>query len=93
MPKVSASPPAAADSAPRSPGHQVPPAPDNYEAALRELEALVRSMEAGELPLDQLLSAYQRGAVLLNYCRAQLQAVQDQVKLLDDGALKVWKSA
>ena len=67
--------------------------PASFEQAMQELEVLVAQMEAGELPLDQLLSAYQRGAVLLNYCRAQLQAVQDQVKLLDDGALKVWKSA
>ena len=68
------------------------PVPQTYEAALRELEELVRSMEAGELPLDQLLSAYQRGAVLLQSCRDRLQAVEAQVKVLDDGALSAWKA-
>jgi len=58
---------------------------------MQELDRLVRGMEAGELPLDQLLGAYQRGAVLLQFCREQLQAVEAQVKVLDDGALKVWK--
>jgi exodeoxyribonuclease VII small subunit len=29
--------------------------------------------------------------VLLQFCRDKLQAVEDQIKVLDDGALKVWK--
>jgi exodeoxyribonuclease VII small subunit len=65
-------------------------APTNYEAALKELEALVASMEAGELPLAQLLTGYQRGAELLAYCRAQLDAVEQQIKVLDNGSLKPW---
>jgi exodeoxyribonuclease VII small subunit len=50
-------------------------------------------MEAGKLPLDQLLSSYQRGAELLQQCRARLQVVEDQVKILEDGQLKPWASA
>ena len=67
--------------------------PSSYEDAMQELEALVRRLESGEMPLDQLLSGYQRGATLLQLCRDRLQAVEDQIKVLDDGALKVWKSA
>jgi exodeoxyribonuclease VII small subunit len=66
--------------------------PASYEAAMQELEGLVGRLESGELPLDQLLSGYQRGAALLQYCREQLQAVEDQIKVLDDGALKPWKA-
>ena len=58
---------------------------------MEELDALVRSMESAELPLDHLLSAYQRGALLLEFCRGKLQAVEAQIKVLDDGSLKVWK--
>ena len=43
--------------------------------------------------LDQLLDGYRRGAELLGYCRERLQAVEDQVKLLDDGVLKPWSPA
>jgi exodeoxyribonuclease VII small subunit len=65
-------------------------APASYEAALKELEALVQQMESGQLPLSDLLSGYQRGAELLGYCRAQLDAVEQQIKVLDNGALKTW---
>jgi len=65
-------------------------APLSYEAALQELELLVARLESGDLPLEQLLTQYQRGAELLAMCRARLVAVEDQVKLLDQGTLKPW---
>jgi len=64
-----------------------------YEQALAELESLVQAMEGSQLPLDQLLVSYRRGAELLQVCRTRLQAVEDQVKLLEDGQLKPWVSA
>jgi len=67
--------------------------PATYEQALAELESLVQAMEAGTMPLDQLLSSYKRGAELLQQCRARLQTVEDQVKLLEDGQLKPWTAA
>lgn len=66
------------------------PLPDTYEAALSELERLVGAMETGQLPLDRLLDSYRRGASLLNFCRARLEAVENQVKVLEDGQLKPW---
>jgi len=67
-----------------------PPEPANYEAALEELEQLVARIESGQLPLDEMLVGYQRGAALLNFCRSRLEAVQEQIKLLDNGVLKAW---
>ncbi|HOE43890.1 MAG TPA: exodeoxyribonuclease VII small subunit [Rhodoferax sp.] len=67
-----------------------PAAPANYEAALQELELLVARLESGELPLEQLLAQYQRGAELLKFCRDRLEAVEGQVKVLDQGVLKPW---
>ena len=64
--------------------------PANYEAALKELEGLVQQMESGQLPLADLLLGYQRGAEILGYCRAQLDAVEQQIKVLDNGVLKTW---
>ncbi len=66
--------------------------PATYEEALGELEALVSAMEGGKLPLDGLLQSYKRGANLLAYCRERLEAVETQVKVLEDGRLKPWKS-
>lgn len=67
--------------------------PVSYEAALQELEALTSQMESGQLPLDQLLAGYSRGAELLAYCRAQLDAVEQQIKVMDNGVLKPWNDA
>jgi exodeoxyribonuclease VII small subunit len=65
-------------------------APASYEEALKALEVLVQQMESGQLPLADLLAGYQRGAELLAYCRAQLDTVEQQIKVLDNGTLKAW---
>lgn len=55
----------------------------SYEAALQELESLVARMDSGQMPLDDLLAGYQRGAALLKICRDKLSAVEQQIKRLD----------
>jgi len=42
------------------------------------------------MPLEQMLSGYQRGAQLLQFCRDKLQAVENQISVLDAGTLKTW---
>ena len=64
--------------------------PASYEAALQELEELTSLIESGQLPLEQLLAGYERGAELLKFCRDKLQAVENQIKVLDEGTLKPW---
>ncbi|CAN1535188.1 XseB Exonuclease VII small subunit [Burkholderiaceae bacterium] len=67
--------------------------PVSYEAALEELERLVAQLDAGQLPLDQLLSQYQRGASLLAFCREKLDAVEQQIQVLEGQSLKPWDAA
>ena len=58
-----------------------PPAlPASYGDAVAQLEQLIAGLESGQLP------QYQRGTELLRYCRERLQAVESQVKVLDDDA-------
>ena len=71
----------------------LPALPASYEAALQELEALVARLESGQLPLDQLLTGYQRGAQLLKFCRDRLEAVETQIKVLEGTELKPWTQA
>ena len=59
-----------------------------FESALAELETIVARMEDGQLPLEQSLAAYKRGAELLKLCQGQLADAQQQVKVLEAGALK-----
>ena len=62
--------------------------PHSFEAALAEIENIVAAMEEGQLPLEQCLTAYKRGAELLQYCQTRLQEAQQQVKMLEAGTLK-----
>lgn len=65
--------------------------PASYGQAMTELEALIARLESGQLPLEDLLAHYQRGTELLAFCREKLQAVQDQVRLLDEnGETQPW---
>ena len=64
--------------------------PATYEAALSELEQLVAALDAGQLPLDSLLTQYQRGAELLRFCRERLEAVEQQIRVLEQGETKPW---
>ena len=66
--------------------------PKDYESALVELEAIVGEMESGQLPLDASLAAYKRGAELLQYCRQQLADAEQQVKILENGSLKSFRT-
>lgn len=68
--------------------------PATYEAALSELEALVQKLESGQIPLDDLLAGYQRGAALLALCKDKLAAVENQINLLETSpqgsSIKPW---
>ncbi len=65
-------------------------APANFETALTELEAIVASMEGGQLPLAESLAAYKRGAELIAYCQSALKDAQQQIEVLDRGVLKAF---
>lgn len=55
-----------------------------FESALKELESLVSQMESGQLPLEQSLSTYKRGAELLQFCQKSLADVEQQVRILNE---------
>jgi exodeoxyribonuclease VII small subunit len=62
--------------------------PANFESAIKELEELVADMESGRLTLEESLAAYKRGIELSAYCQKTLNAAEQQVKILENGALK-----
>ncbi|MDP2135628.1 MAG: exodeoxyribonuclease VII small subunit [Sulfuritalea sp.] len=76
-------------------------APDNdsatpvpsFESALTELESIVAAMEAGQMPLQDALDAYRRGAALLRQCQATLNAAEQQIRILDGGGLRDFDAA
>lgn len=67
-------------------------APASFEAAMAELTQLVARMEAGELALEASVAAYARGSQLVSYCAAQLEKVEQQVKILEGDILKPFET-
>ena len=57
-----------------------------FEQSLQELEQLVATLETGELPLEQSLTAYERGVGLYRACQQALEQAQLRVNLLNDPA-------
>ena len=74
---------------------QHPTLPDDikamsFETALAELETLVRSLEQGQIGLDDSLAAYERGTALKRHCAEKLKAAElrvEQLSLSVDGTL------
>ena len=58
------------------------PAPLTFEAASARLDELVEKMERGELPLDEMISAFEEGRKLVAFCTAKLTEVQQRVEVI-----------
>jgi len=54
----------------------------NFEAALDELDKVVKELEGGELPLERALELFERGVALGQTCRTQLQEAETRVEML-----------
>ncbi len=62
----------------------------SFEAALDRLEAVVESMESGEVPLADLLAKFEEGNKLLKICETRLKDAElkiEQLKKQKDGAV------
>lgn len=68
------------------------PAPESFEDALKELEAIVDAMENGDGALEASLAAYQRGVELLKFCQDKLGAAEQKVRMLENGELRDFAS-
>jgi exodeoxyribonuclease VII small subunit len=54
----------------------------DFETAMRELEELVERLEQGELPLEESLTAFERGVMLTRSCQTALQEAEQKVEIL-----------
>jgi exodeoxyribonuclease VII small subunit len=61
----------------------------DFEAAIAELESIVKKLEEGDLPLEQSLGLYERGVQLSKFCHARLEDAERRIELLNErGELK-----
>jgi exodeoxyribonuclease VII small subunit len=54
----------------------------SFEEAMAALETVVSQLERGEVPLDQSIALYERGAALKSHCAAKLKDAEEKVELI-----------
>ncbi|MFM7630233.1 MAG: exodeoxyribonuclease VII small subunit [Alphaproteobacteria bacterium] len=57
----------------------------SFEAALQELSDITQAMEGGQLTLDQMMTAYQRGLSLKTLCENRLRSAEMEIEVLKKG--------
>ncbi|HEU0123037.1 MAG TPA: exodeoxyribonuclease VII small subunit [Bryobacteraceae bacterium] len=59
------------------------PRPDwNFEQGLSDLEAVVKELESGDLPLEKAIQVFERGVALSDRCRKELEDAETRVEIL-----------
>ena len=54
----------------------------SFEEAMAALEAVVSQLEKGEVPLEQSIALYERGAALKAHCAGKLKDAEEKVELI-----------
>ena len=54
----------------------------SFESGLQELETIVKEMESGDLPLERALELFERGMLLSESCRKQLEEAETRIEML-----------
>jgi exodeoxyribonuclease VII small subunit len=57
----------------------------SFESAIQELSDIAQAMEAGQLSLDQMIAAYQRGLSLKQICENRLRCAEMDIEVLKQG--------
>ncbi len=58
----------------------------SFEAAMGELETIVRRLESGDVNLEESVALYERGHALRRHCEARLAAAQARIEQVSLGA-------
>ena len=62
----------------------VDPTIKDFEAALAELDTIVKKLEEGDLPLEASLQLYERGVQLSRFCHARLEEAERRIEILNE---------
>ncbi len=57
----------------------------SFEAAMKRLEEIVRTMERGEMPLEQSLALFEEGTALVRSCAGMLDEAEMKIVKLMKG--------
>ena len=56
----------------------------DYEAAIAELDSIVKKLEDGDLTLESSLQLYERGVHLARFCHARLEDAERRIEILNE---------
>ena len=56
----------------------------DFEAALTELDTIVKKLEDGDIPLEQSLQLFERGVQLSRFCHARLEEAEKRIEILNE---------
>ncbi|MEW5983411.1 MAG: exodeoxyribonuclease VII small subunit [Acidobacteriota bacterium] len=56
----------------------------DFEAAIVELETIVKKLEDGDLSLEQSLALYERGVALARFCHGRLEEAERRLDVLNE---------
>jgi exodeoxyribonuclease VII small subunit len=56
----------------------------DFEAAIAELESIVKKLEEGDQPLETSLKLYERGVQLSRFCHSRLEEAERRIELLNE---------
>ncbi|HET9024089.1 MAG TPA: exodeoxyribonuclease VII small subunit [Burkholderiaceae bacterium] len=56
----------------------------DFEAALTELDSIVKKLEDGDIPLEQSLQLFERGVQLSRFCHARLEEAERRIEILNE---------
>jgi exodeoxyribonuclease VII small subunit len=51
----------------------------SFEEAMKELEAVVSRLESGDVPLEDSIRLYERGAALKDHCQKKLAEAEEKI--------------
>lgn len=55
----------------------------SFEAAVQKLEAIVETMESGDLPLEQMLERFDEGTKLAKVCQTRLAEAELKIQQVE----------
>ena len=56
----------------------------DFESAVGELETIVKTLEGGEISLEQSLQLFERGVLLSRFCHTRLEDAERRVEILTE---------
>ena len=56
-----------------------------FEECLRRLDAIVREMESGNVPLEDMISKFEEGSAIAPICHRKLNSLKQKIEMLQLG--------